>query len=1120
MTGKSILSGITYHDYCALICYLDSEWALRTGYSGADNAELHLRVARDFTEVCLRYWQRVDGSRLGFYRENGQETEQKGLDQFLFNPACCISFGHADDVAVVLTDGFDPMISITGDIKSSVEQACLAFCPTLDSLGPELRDQMPFTELHTLLCGPRPHPKEKGNETYSPSNHPFLRTHPLWVLTKYKLGSLAVLSQGLLIQQALLRTMARKICDVLGTLRQSMPRPEVRNLMNEADIDSLRCVFLDPQAPEEMATLMVCRNYSVAMALVAALRTLTFGDIFDREEQIEDRLRTPRMHRSFLYASRKLAGKTPSSDIGLLRDNHVFCSTYTTLGVSHAAFLNSEHANCNGLVDAYMHADIEPGHHGSTDEHFLKAFEKSCTEAEAPKGTVALGNIDQFHRFLVGRHDRTKVCSVDAQKEQLVGLPTGIFLSLVKDVLDTFGRRQEKGDHGRDLLDISTSLNIPIPRLIASPKTSARDLILGKIGREHTPLSPLLDHMGCRLFGRSSDTCKSKNSPPVARGRLDIHILQDKLRQIGAPYSIRRTILYLFQVFANCLADPFLFDGVLDLYDTFVALHSLIAGDLAREHELLDTEDEKRTFFDEKKVDELSSLVETLQNALMHRVHMALPDAEMRDMAVDFRGGLNQLVAAADVPIKCGLGLVRWVMEKYQPDDYGTRDSRQADSGSLKYQVAAVARITFDPRPTCHRLELGQLQHMRLADLQMNVTHLLDPANFMDFLHEALHLIFDYLCVQGHLGSWAQGSVSSDGKKGNGCPSWHPTMTERLAEIFAAILSHLLVFGSDADLFLRHYISHYTRNPKSIGSAEGEVEQRESGVLLRFTEVLIRAFLVTDPIRAMLREHGSDPLRWSDVYPLSNGSTALSDNALEVAERRFTGMVEKVGPFFSEFHRLWHGPNRAAVRAYCVGQFREILSLSSPEMIDIWRHAVNIYKQYAASEFPCEIESGYDDRGALKYDIGQGLSNGKPLIRNLYLNQRFARGDTKDPEKRGLDSLYLVCEIIYQHLHHLYGSFDTTKGIHLYRRPKDGRVDYQAPRDDGTKGWNDFQIDRGLGTMFCAHPGRRRGRLLQQIVVIKTLWDVSTNLRARRAWDILRDSWPGLEKAIAEYEAS
>ena len=56
--------------------------------------------------------------------------------------------------------------------------------------------------------------------------------------------------------------------------------------------------------------------------------------------------------------------------------------------------------------------------------------------------------------------------------------------------------------------------------------------------------------------------------------------------------------------------------------------------------------------------------------------------------------------------------------------------------------------------------------------------------------------------------------------------------------------------------------------------------------------------------------------------------------------------------------------------------------------------------------------------------------------------------------------------------------------------------------------WDDFLLDRASGVIFCVSPHMRGKRLKHQTAILKTLWDVSTMLRAWRLEVILKATWP------------
>jgi hypothetical protein len=79
--------------------------------------------------------------------------------------------------------------------------------------------------------------------------------------------------------------------------------------------------------------------------------------------------------------------------------------------------------------------------------------------------------------------------------------------------------------------------------------------------------------------------------------------------------------------------------------------------------------------------------------------------------------------------------------------------------------------------------------------------------------------------------------------------------------------------------------------------------------------------------------------------------------------------------------------------------------------------------------------------------------------------------------------------------------------MHLRRDPETGDISFQHACGK----WHEFLIDRGAPAMFCCVPSTRRGRLRKQIAILKTFWDISSALRARRLYQIIKDNWSGLE---------
>ena len=322
-----------------------------------------------------------------------------------------------------------------------------------------------------------------------------------------------------------------------------------------------------------------------------------------------------------------------------------------------------------------------------------------------------------------------------------------------------------------------------------------------------------------------------------------------------------------------------------------------------------------------------------------------------------------------------------------------------------------------------------------------------------------------------------------------------PVMAERIGEVFANLLDHLFVFGSDSRTFLLHRLGDYSQSLTSVGDNDRDTA-------IRFIELLIRLFVVADAVSSQT-EPGTQPRSWSaDYEPLAGGD-------LEQAWTRFTKMLDDVGYMFWAYEVMWRGPKADQVERLLRDQFVEIYPRTLRYMPEVWAKAIDVYGRF--------VEQTFGSGGAYKRvldaidkDIETGLEQGRPLMRCLIGEGAIWGSQAHRPplgaEGPGLDPLALVCRILY----HYAAPIGGTKGKrpHLHRSFRSGEVDYPtAERRDmkvaDCRKWNDFQMFQGAAAMFCPVPKARRWRLRRQIAILKTCWDISANFRTRRLWDII-----------------
>ena len=1083
----SILSDLAYHDYLALLCSSDAEWSRRRP-EGDDSNDYAFEPFLDslvrFDEECREY---ASGVSLHFERFLDVECDcpQAPIADWLFNALSYIPFGHADTLSVVLLDDVDPVHYLTAAAETAIEEVSLAFCPKLESLGVR-QDDGAFCELHTLL-GRREPPRRrgKGMARAETLEHDFQRDLPLAVFTKYKMDGLATAGQGLLLQQAVLRTMVKKIRETVDLFQGPVGREDtVKGLIPNDDVGAIKVAFLDLQGAEEIGTVMFCRNYSVAMTSIAALRSLTFDDVFRMEARALAALNGSLPHRAIIaWAQELLRRKEQCCDATSLVSDHVFRWTHTVAATSPTTLLDPGGSKCSGAVEAIGEFQISPGHLGAV-ERGARHDKAERAQADAPA----------YHRYQVGTGD-TYLAYGDSVEladsaERASGaalplLPLASALSLIAANLRGFGLRQREGDQGRHVVDITTTLAIPVPCIKDGNGT---DVICRPLDDRHlSPLCAVLPEIQRSLFYDGSPR-GGRTGATRGHGRFNLRRLKNCMRMIGVPVALRRTIQYLYQDFATVLGDPFLFDLVLGLYDAFATLYAVLTQHLrrSRAEEVDKLAGEWLGILDEKRVEQLAMLVDATHNALMHRVLRAYPEAPIRDMAIDFRGGLNQLLAAADAPMKCGLGILR---------KFTRADRREA----LRDRVGALTRVSFCPGAACYSLHFGCEDNARLAYFAVDVPHVLHPPSYRDYLHEAFHLVYDDLCHQHNDGTEASPDAA------NGRPPAfsisQPVMRDRVGEVFANLMEYLIVFDMDRKTFLYRKLCAFSQGLTSVGLDDGDSA-------MRFVELMIRLFLV---VEAVPPDANGEPGGGPRFASMPGDYRPQTPEDPEKALARFEDMVGELAFMWSSHDELWCGPTGRTIRQTCRRHFERIYPKVRPLMPGIWSEAMAVCRRYAEASLRSGEEWSYHPN-EVDRQVKNALSEGKPLIRCLYREGTEPSGDpprspaAADAEGPGLDPLVLISRLLRLYLLGIRSA--EGKEVHL-KRSGEGMVVYPeqegGPEQGG--GWYGYQVEQGAAAMFCPVPAFRRERLRKQIVMLKTCWDISTNLRVRRLWVMVQDSW-------------
>ena len=683
--------------------------------------------------------------------------------------------------------------------------------------------------------------------------------------------------------------------------------------------------------------------------------------------------------------------------------------------------------------------------------------------AEVPAcRAVSIGPTRRFHRLVSGRHDYVLTPQVDKNIEQLEQGVIDIcdLLDISRQLHDSFLKRG--AEHSEtDVEDITSVLSIPFPRV----REAGNDLLLNDVGPAHIPLGSALERIRRRLFDSEIGDYGEHS------GRLSIRELRKAVRIIRVPTRIRHVLIYLYQNFANYVADPQLVDCVIDLYDVFATLHKvLVKISQELDEDALPSAD---AFFDERETNALVQILAALDNALAHRVTANRPQLEVADMAADFRGGLNQFVSAADAVLKCGLALLKW--------RGGTRGKDPRKWIMRRENCGGVAKLTFHPHTRCRRIGLGEDDYdYCLASIDMNFGHIFRPEEFVNYFHETAHLVYDV--IDGLSSANIEGIRNSDSSDGSGTLASARVFTVRNQEVYAGLYTLLFVFQGDVKLYLTHHLCGFSAHPISVAREDFEA-------IHRITETLIRAFLVTDPFAS--QEDPESP--WSQ--PGKSKADGINSAQINAALERFMQLLDSYGPICWQFSRLMRD-YKHAFRSFAEKLLPLILEPNFLMVDSEWRRVHAAYEAALSVAFG-DGEERDASRTQLTTRISDAVDQGRPYLQRPYY-------DYTDDESKlfRLDDVFITAEFLRVYVERCYEQCDVPDAFHV-QRTRDGRVDLSIGQDTDAK----FFFDRVFGGLFAVDPAARRQRLRWQIAVLKNLWDLSTNVRARRLTEVIDDNW-------------
>ena len=1111
-------SGLRYEDYTAFVCYLDKGTLARSGQIPPSPSPPDAYVSKLFSDQCRKFGVGFDNLSKEWEKANDVSGEDEGWPDYLYNPISYTSFGATDSISLLCAHSLDVLPNITSDIHALVSQSSIAFCPRLDQFGLTDDQLKHFISFHELFSNLPPRHIDPPETSCNPS---YNESQPLIAVTQIGFSCLAILGPGLLLQQAVYKAIILKINAIVEELKASMEdeNSASRHLFEPDDLEEFTCVLTDSLDWANIGLIIHSRNYSLVMTIIAGLQSMAMEDVFEADgvgyspsnnrlrELVLDPNLSPHTAIAKVMREKYVEDDEKRHVKDDLRDNHVILTTYTTLGMSHKAVYQLNEAvqklaegdsieTCNwppvhGKLSASMICDPMHGHM----HELLKEAREVFQTPGVPDDIKEPPELDPagYIIFSTGRdglalgdnkyiNDPSHPASEPSKSARQHLRSTLHALGLRQLLLNKYFTVTGKKFPG-NVRRLSTVMGVPIPEALKAVSDEAypRDIEKG-----HVTLARMFHEMVGQVFDpdngeendREVEAGGSGTKPPPP---LSVSILQEKMKKLGLQGTLCRALSYLFCEYAKALKSPQLLAGVIDLYENFMGLLALI-------EQLADNVDDSNSRFkrgchlDANETERLVQLIESVRDALYHRMQVSANTVETSEVAIDLRGGMNQLLESADVALKCGLGLVRRMIAGCDNEP------------SLDGKYTGVSQTSISPTPQISILNSGGTSNVMVSNASVSIDHLTRAESIHDYLHEAGHLLL--MVILQHPDEMEFSSVATElkdlrnkilaEKAGNFSQGIQAQATinldqETYDEVFVEQLIFLLIFDKDWELFATYYFSSFWL--QQVSNSKNETE-----VICKIYYSLYRCFLALDPFRtADSHDEGE-----ASLYDGSQRDVTSKD--LPTARTRFEELIEKTKGLFQGFDETYDDHLR---KIFC-DRMEKMFPMDKPVAELNWIICKKIFTEYCEkrqdpedlqivekvkSHVPISIEQGYALSRALS-EHGTGRFDGY------------------------MDSLFIIRTMLREFIRRYYKPLQdfSNSRIHV-QRDEQGTVILE--KTTGFK-WHGLLLDRVKTGFFVTDPKLGKDLLKSRIALIKSMWGISCSLKARRLRLMLYHSFPEL----------
>lgn len=1023
-----------YHPYLAIVAFVDQSEEFRLGRRS--QLERQNADSQAFETACKDYRDKLHSRE----RSIDPQFEHDPTD-CLYKPYSCLAFGHTDNVIITLCDLIDPLFVLSQESELTFEQLSLAFCPDLGSLSVEPGELSWFEEPHEFI---------QATVNRGQGDLPMNET-PLVFVSRLKIGGIAKLVGQKDITGPLLIAIIHKISSTLTTLISNSNIPIVQGCFphiepgDDASRLPFRCCIMDSQGVAEVTLLIRTNNYALPTLVLHQLRSLTLGEVFSSCPSATEN--AERFAKLVSNCITRADGESHAKEYSL-KDNHVFVASYSTACMDPLT-LQDGFSSLEGHVAVDVNWVVNPGH--------LEQVAKLIKDL-GKVDLSTLRSMADFYHVRFGKFDLEYRLGTD----EVPVIPIKDFLQTATSLCTSI-KKLGNGKDETGILDMSCILSVPIPRSLSSQMP----------GSDHMPLAQLHAIIS-QNAGKSRTTADSslvEDYRWFSRTQLEYD-----LKVIGVPRRLRDSIVYLYSNFLYCLNEPRLFDSVLDLTDAFRATFSSFET-AARERRRVTPGDLK----------DLEMHIAAMEDACYYRQCHTLPQHELNDLAVHFRGGLNGLLNGADVYLKVGLGLIKWLAKS------GTepRLAHYADPMHL----GALTELCYAMQPRCAVSSFALKYNHGLPHLKLNVGHVFHINEFVHYMHEMGHVMQALLGnqVDSERKLLAAYARQCDGGKIPVALKQQMTKCARLwtAEVFAEAFVFSFVCGFDRELYIAQYFAGFSAQPDRFpasSKARSTQKARRRLEAMRYVTLdrLLVAFFATSLFNPAWKECRT-PEQWQSQL------TQELEVFLQLARKHFNRYIyaqelydHNVSSENSSGEEFWSFITERITRlTYAVvHSMREPIQSLAHYFRCYYVQLFEIVDDNLVDQSIQSLLSEVDRR--VRQQIEKGVPIGSELVQDM-LNKRPA----------GSDHVKLLsCSMLRSYLR-------------LCLMDEEEGADYLAHRDaQGTlhnlkASSAAFMVDSGFAGYLCIRKSDRSSAVLWATAIHKSLQSLSVELRLRRLKSML-----------------